>query len=248
MSKTDRTHRRVRFHHVVGATIAISLLVGPVTAWAIHDFDDVPDSNPFHDEISWMADTNITTGFPDGTFHPADPVTRQAMSAFMERLYNLQAGLNSVATGTDGGGITGGGFTNITGAAATVTIPAGTIGRVIGTFSAEVNCQDGAATVIIVLAIRPTCNLRILRNGATMLPASYSVIDSDDTNFEPDNVIDTQGTMIQSTSIVLGPGTHTLQAQMGTTTGDAGDPVVMDVNEFMLRAEVVLSDHVVIEL
>jgi hypothetical protein len=167
------------------------------------------------------------------------------MAAFMERLYNVQSGLTNVATGTDGGGIAGGGFANITGASATVTIPPGTTGRVLGTFTAEINCQDGAPTVIIVLSIRPTCNLRILRNGATMLPASYSAIDSDDTASEPDNVIDTSTATIQSASIILGRGSHTLQAQMGTTTGDAGDPVIMDVNEFMLRAEVELSDHVV---
>jgi hypothetical protein len=56
------------------------------TAFASHDFSDVPDSNPFHDDISWMADAGITTGFPDGTFRPGQPVTRQSMAAFMRRL------------------------------------------------------------------------------------------------------------------------------------------------------------------
>ena len=33
-----------------------------------------------------MADANISTGYPDGTFHPTANVTRQAMAAFMYRL------------------------------------------------------------------------------------------------------------------------------------------------------------------
>ncbi len=48
-------------------------------------FPDVPTSHPFCGEIDWMVDEGITTGFADGGFHPASSVTRQAMSAFMQR-------------------------------------------------------------------------------------------------------------------------------------------------------------------
>lgn len=37
-------------------------------------------------EIEWLASTGITTGFPDGGFHPAGTITRQAMAAFLYRL------------------------------------------------------------------------------------------------------------------------------------------------------------------
>jgi hypothetical protein len=49
-------------------------------------FPDVPTGHSFCKEIKWMKDTGISTGFPDGNYHPADVVTRQAMSAFMARL------------------------------------------------------------------------------------------------------------------------------------------------------------------
>ncbi len=51
-------------------------------------FPDVLPNNPFYKEIRWLADTGITTGYPDGTFKPVQPINRDAMAAFMYR-YNL---------------------------------------------------------------------------------------------------------------------------------------------------------------
>lgn len=48
-------------------------------------FSDVPATNPFHTEIAWLAASGITTGYPDGTFHPVEPVNRDAMAAFLHR-------------------------------------------------------------------------------------------------------------------------------------------------------------------
>jgi hypothetical protein len=52
-------------------------------------FLDVPVSHPFCREIKWMKDKSISDGFGDGTYRPSNPVTRQAMSAFMNRVYPL---------------------------------------------------------------------------------------------------------------------------------------------------------------
>jgi Tol biopolymer transport system component len=50
-------------------------------------FADVGPSHPFFREIEFMADRGVTTGFQPGpTYRPSSPVTRQAMSAFMQRL------------------------------------------------------------------------------------------------------------------------------------------------------------------
>jgi len=49
-------------------------------------FSDVPLGHPFFDEIEWMADEEITTGFSGGIYKPSEAVSRQAMSAFMRRL------------------------------------------------------------------------------------------------------------------------------------------------------------------
>jgi hypothetical protein len=49
-------------------------------------FTDVGTGHPFFQEIEWMADTGIAGGFPDETFKPLSPVSRQAMAAFLYRV------------------------------------------------------------------------------------------------------------------------------------------------------------------
>lgn len=51
----------------------------------IPTFPDVPATWPFFAEIEWLLDEGITTGYPDGTFRPMQPVTRDAMAAFLYR-------------------------------------------------------------------------------------------------------------------------------------------------------------------
>jgi hypothetical protein len=82
---------RVSARRSAGLLIAAVLLGVPAVALANHDFPDVTNSNPFHDDISAIAHAGITSGFGDGNYHPADPITRQAMAAFMHR------GLSSVS-------------------------------------------------------------------------------------------------------------------------------------------------------
>ncbi|MEO6350679.1 MAG: S-layer homology domain-containing protein [Candidatus Limnocylindrales bacterium] len=65
--------------------LGLLLLGAPAVALASHQFGDVPNGHPFHDEIGAIAAAGITAGFNDGTYRPGDPVTRQAMAAFMER-------------------------------------------------------------------------------------------------------------------------------------------------------------------
>jgi hypothetical protein len=52
-------------------------------------FEDVPADHFFAEEIAWMASTGVTNGYSDDTFRPGAPVSRQAMSAFMQRLSGL---------------------------------------------------------------------------------------------------------------------------------------------------------------
>lgn len=73
---------------VIVAVAALALIV-PVTALASDRFTDVPDSNIFHDDITWLADTGITIGCnpPDNTeFCPKDFMTREQMAAFVKRM------------------------------------------------------------------------------------------------------------------------------------------------------------------
>jgi hypothetical protein len=51
-------------------------------------FSDVRPGDAFHREVSWAAAAGITTGYPDGSFRPGAPVSREAMAAFLYRLTN----------------------------------------------------------------------------------------------------------------------------------------------------------------
>jgi hypothetical protein len=65
------------------------IIAVPVAVIAAHSFDDVPDSNQFHESIAWMQENGITIGCnpPANTLYcPEDNVSRQQMAAFMRRL------------------------------------------------------------------------------------------------------------------------------------------------------------------
>lgn len=70
---------------LIAIVLVTSLAVGGV-AYAAHDFTDVPDAHPFHDDISWMASSGVAEGFDDGTFRPTQAVTRQSLAAMLHRL------------------------------------------------------------------------------------------------------------------------------------------------------------------
>ncbi|MCL2593947.1 MAG: S-layer homology domain-containing protein [Promicromonosporaceae bacterium] len=65
-------------------------------------FSDVPRTHPFHRQIEWMAEMGITTGYGDGTFRPGEPVSRQAMAAFIYRATATPGRFNAPATATFG--------------------------------------------------------------------------------------------------------------------------------------------------
>ena len=72
------------------ALVAAGVLAVPI-AWASHDFTDVPNGHPFHTDITAVKGAGITAGktcVPPGTpptYCPGEPITREAMAAFMRR-------------------------------------------------------------------------------------------------------------------------------------------------------------------
>ena len=52
---------------------------------ATSPFSDVTPSTPFYKEITWLAQTEITGGFSDGSFRAVQAVNRDAMAAFLFR-------------------------------------------------------------------------------------------------------------------------------------------------------------------
>ena len=68
-------------------------LTGGFVTPDVPSFSDVPVGVSFFRQIEWLAATGISTGYsmPDDTrqFRPGNPVTRQAMAAFLYRLSDL---------------------------------------------------------------------------------------------------------------------------------------------------------------
>lgn len=60
-----------------GATAVVSV--------ASQLFTDVTPAHPFHKEILWLAGQGITTGYSDGSFRASNPISREAMAAFLYR-------------------------------------------------------------------------------------------------------------------------------------------------------------------
>src|SRR5690606_9127051 len=92
----------------IGLTALITtLVVAPITAYASHVFNDVGDSNVFHEDITWLAETGVTKGCnppANDRFCPGDNVTREQMAAFMRRLAEnrvVQAATADVASDSE---------------------------------------------------------------------------------------------------------------------------------------------------
>lgn len=64
---------------------ALSLLLLGSVAYAVNGvgFSDVPSDHPFRADIEGLTDQGIISGYPDGTFRPDDPVTRQQMAKIL---------------------------------------------------------------------------------------------------------------------------------------------------------------------
>lgn len=73
---------------VLAGAALLAQFIGPSSA--NHEFPDVATGSPFHDEVSWLVEEGIATGFPNGNFNPKDPVNRQQaafwLSNFDDRL------------------------------------------------------------------------------------------------------------------------------------------------------------------
>jgi len=166
--------RWARIAMIVGVT---ALIVAPLTAVATHSFDDVPNTNTFHDDITWLKDAAVTLGCnpPDNDeFCPDDNVTRAQMAAFMKRLAEngvVDAGLlageeassyRSVVAADMDSGTTGSSVASQTEVnSLTITAPASGVLVVSG--SAFVNNTSGAEAYI---GLRPAVDGTLLSGGA----------------------------------------------------------------------------------
>jgi hypothetical protein len=89
--------RTTRVRAALIAITATILLAAPVAVLASHQFADVPDSHPFHNDIDAIADAGVTGGCGGGNYCPSSNVTRGQMAAFLNRLGALGPGKTPVA-------------------------------------------------------------------------------------------------------------------------------------------------------
>ncbi|MHA7276384.1 S-layer homology domain-containing protein [Arthrobacter sp. Hz1] len=61
---------------------------------ATSPYTDVKKTDQFYPEMAFMSSSGVTTGWPDGTFRPVQPVNRDAMAAFLFRLNPLASSLD----------------------------------------------------------------------------------------------------------------------------------------------------------
>jgi pimeloyl-ACP methyl ester carboxylesterase len=70
-----------------GSDAAVAAGSDPIAA-ARHWFVDVDEEvHPFGAEIAWAASEGVVGGYPDGTFRPTAPMTRQTFAAMLARWY-----------------------------------------------------------------------------------------------------------------------------------------------------------------
>ncbi len=75
--------RTATFTPTYDPVYATPLVFASVGAVPEPRFSDVPYTHAFHADVEWLAESGITSGYEDGTFRPANPVTRQAFASFL---------------------------------------------------------------------------------------------------------------------------------------------------------------------
>jgi hypothetical protein len=228
--------RRRTTRALVAAAVAGGLVLGAGGAsWANHDFPDVPASNPFHSQISWMADAGITGGFGDGTFRPGQSVTRGQMAAFMQRLFDLrdtvrvQAGNFAPIDTPEGTWIDVDGVAGSGTMATTVNVPAGTTATILVRYGAETLCEDtdGAGY----------CFIQVLR-GATPLTVGHNTSSSIDSVTSTAADDSSESHLIERWATNVGPGNHTIKVQ---ATEGGGGVTSFSLDNQTLSVQVILD-------
>lgn len=88
MVKFEVSITRRHLYALVGLIAVVAMAI-PAAGWAADRFKDVPDTNVFHNDITWLADAGVTLGCnppANDEFCPGDVVKRETMAAFMKRL------------------------------------------------------------------------------------------------------------------------------------------------------------------
>jgi hypothetical protein len=217
---------------VVVAAVVGALVATPIAVYASHSFNDVPDTNTFHEDIAWLREAGVTFGCnpPDNTeYCPEDNVTREQMAAFMRRLAENQV---VDAERVEGHAVedlapraafsSDQGFSDIAADYVDVEIEAPARGVLVMNAAAhiELTSADFADTMVCQLSV-----------DSSEVPGTYmeaSVGNSDGGVFEgtEDNICSTTG------AVVVEPGIHRVEFEIVSQTNiedvEADSPVTIN--------------------
>ena len=76
------------------ATLATVLYreAGEPAAKGTASFTDIAEGQWYTDAVNWAAEQGVVNGYPDGTFRPEAPITRQEMATMLYRYWKLRGG------------------------------------------------------------------------------------------------------------------------------------------------------------
>ncbi|CDQ18930.1 5'-nucleotidase C-terminal domain-containing protein [Halobacillus karajensis] len=72
-----------------GAAMLAASLTPAATVSADHTFPDIPEDHMYHETIHDLYEAGVVNGYDDGTFSPADPVTRAQAAKMMAKILDL---------------------------------------------------------------------------------------------------------------------------------------------------------------
>lgn len=186
----------------------------------------------FFDEILWMSNTGVTEGYSDGTFRPNDPVTRKAMAAFMQRLYNVQED-SDWSSGDSFTTTTSQTWSDVPGATTTVRVPEGVYANIFARFSAESECTGTAGQ---------WCSVRLMisKDGAAFLQMYPDA--GTDSAFDSTGIDNWESHTIERVRYGDPGSTYTIKVQYAVSSPG----VTFGVDDWLLVAETDLqpSDYI----
>lgn len=74
---------------IIALLLCLCLLLGSVSAVSAHSFFDVPDGAYYYEPVYNIAWSGIINGFPDGTFGPGKPITREQMAVMLVNMQKM---------------------------------------------------------------------------------------------------------------------------------------------------------------
>ena len=147
-----RRTRRIALALVLALAVAV-----PGLALASHQFGDVPNANPFHGDISAIANAGVTSGCGGGNYCPDRNVTRGEMAAFMNRLGALSSNKTPVVNADKVDGFQGNDL-----ALGTATIPSGMTVTGFAQYDSAIVVDNQGASITVRLPGRAPVALTYL--------------------------------------------------------------------------------------